>query len=61
MQLHQCQNCGNNWPEDALREIKALEQRVAPGESMPSGECPECMDCKAKDLLRFDSEEESHV
>lgn len=42
MEYHQCQNCEKNWTEDELKEIKHLEQRVLPGEIMPSGECPEC-------------------
>jgi DNA-directed RNA polymerase subunit RPC12/RpoP len=37
-----CQNCGQVWPEPALRPIRDVEQRVAPGEPMPAGECPEC-------------------
>lgn len=39
---HECQNCGKTWAEDQLREVKDLFERVAPGEEMPSGECPEC-------------------
>jgi hypothetical protein len=39
----QCQNCGRLFKEDELvNPIPDLEQRVAPGEVMPSGECPAC-------------------
>ena len=38
----QCQNCGNMYLLDELTNpIPDLAQRVAPGEPMPSGECPE--------------------
>lgn len=37
-----CQNCGDTWPLEALKPIKDLHERVAPGESMPAGECPGC-------------------
>lgn len=39
---HKCADCGSCWHEDQLREIQDLMQRVAPGEIMPSGECPDC-------------------
>jgi hypothetical protein len=39
---HECQNCAELWGEEELKEIKDIFQRVAPGEPMPSGECPEC-------------------
>ncbi len=38
----ECQNCGQRWPFAALKEIQHIHQRVAPGEPMPSGECPDC-------------------
>ena len=39
----QCQNCDRLFKEDELiNPIPDLEQRVAPGEIMPSGECPAC-------------------
>jgi hypothetical protein len=39
----ECQNCGKRWTEDELLlPIPHLEERVSPGEPMPSGECPEC-------------------
>lgn len=41
MSEHECQNCGKVWKEEELLEIKHLSMRVAPGEPMPSGECPE--------------------
>jgi hypothetical protein len=37
-----CQNCDWKGPESELKPIKDIGQRVAPGEPMPSGECPEC-------------------
>lgn len=41
-EMHECQNCGKRWPLEKLKEILHLLERVAPGEIMPSGECPEC-------------------
>ena len=39
----QCQNCDTVWPDAVLiNPIPDLSQRVAPGEPMPSGECPSC-------------------
>jgi hypothetical protein len=39
----QCQNCGRVWTDDQLEpEIPDLHQRVAPGEPIPTGECPDC-------------------
>ena len=41
--LHECSGCGKTWPEEQIKEdIEDFEQRVAPGEIVPSGECPEC-------------------
>jgi hypothetical protein len=37
-----CQDCGECFVNDELNEIKDIFQRVAPGEPMPSGECPQC-------------------
>jgi len=40
-----CQNCGKLWGEDKivpLDEVRDLLQRIAPGERVPEGECPEC-------------------
>lgn len=42
LQPHTCGNCGRSWIEEELQPIKHLEQRVAPGEEMPSGECAKC-------------------
>lgn len=42
LQPHKCGDCGKTWIEEELKPIKHLEQRVAPGEEMPSGECPDC-------------------
>jgi len=40
--LQECQNCGSVWDAEDLREVEDLHMRVAPGEPMPSGECPSC-------------------
>jgi hypothetical protein len=37
-----CQDCTWVGPDRLLREIRDLHERVAPGEPMPSGECPVC-------------------
>lgn len=42
MAIHECQNCSRSWLEEQLEEVKDLSMRVAPGEPMPSGECPAC-------------------
>jgi hypothetical protein len=45
--LHQCQNCGTLYLFSELTNpVPDLQERVAPGEPMPSGECPEA-DCRA--------------
>lgn len=36
---YECQNCGERWHEEDLNPVK---ERVAPGEPMPAGECPDC-------------------
>ena len=41
-----CQNCGAVWPDEFLLPVEDLSERVAPGEPMPSGECPD-PDCGA--------------
>lgn len=41
--MNRCQNCDSLWMDgELINPIHDLEQRVAPGEPMPSGECPEC-------------------
>jgi hypothetical protein len=40
--LSECQDCGGVFPQSKLKPVKDLHARVAPGEPMPSGECPEC-------------------
>lgn len=37
-----CQDCTWVGPDRLLHEIRDLHERVAPGEPMPSGECPVC-------------------
>jgi hypothetical protein len=36
-----CQNCGGHWHHQEL-EVDGLDERAAPGEPMPAGECPSC-------------------
>lgn len=40
--LFECQNCGKEWAENELHELLDVTERVAPGELMPAGECPDC-------------------
>ena len=43
MDRHECQNCKFMGREEELvNPIPDIEQRVGPGEPMPSGECPAC-------------------
>jgi hypothetical protein len=37
-----CPNCDWRGLESFLKPIKDADQRVAPGEPMPNGECPHC-------------------
>jgi hypothetical protein len=39
---HMCGNCGRKFDEDSLLEPKHLWQRLLPGDTFPSGECPKC-------------------
>lgn len=40
---HKCDNCGVIYEaETDLVEIRHFWERVTPGNTMPSGECPEC-------------------
>jgi hypothetical protein len=38
----ECANCGWTGSADDCGEIKDIFERVAAGEEMPAGECPEC-------------------
>lgn len=38
-----CDNCEWSGEADSSLPIKSLSLRVAPGDTMPAGECPECM------------------
>lgn len=38
----ECQDCEWRGHIDDCKPIKHLHERVAPGEPMPAGECPEC-------------------
>ena len=40
--MHECQNCSGLWHTDELHALVDIFERVAPGEIMPSGECPDC-------------------
>src|SRR5512137_213778 len=41
--MHLCQGCGERIGDrELLGGIRDLGERVAPGEIMPSGECPRC-------------------
>ena len=39
---HECQNCQWYGPDEDLHEIQDIRQRVAAGETHPSGQCPDC-------------------
>lgn len=43
--MYACQDCEWTGPEDDLEGLRHGHERVAPGESMPAGECPECGAC----------------
>lgn len=38
----ECPACGWTGPEKSTLAISDLDQRIAPGETVPVGECPEC-------------------
>jgi hypothetical protein len=40
--LAECQDCGEAWHIDHVKEAQDLAQRVSPGEIVPAGECPSC-------------------
>jgi len=40
--VHRCAGCGTLWATDELERIDDLQDRVDPGEIMPSGRCPDC-------------------
>jgi len=43
VEVYSCQNCGWETEDPSqLHEIEDLLERVAPGEPMPHGQCPEC-------------------
>lgn len=39
---HMCQDCTRIWKLDQLKPVRDLDQRVGPGETVPTGECPKC-------------------
>ncbi len=42
MAASRCGDCRTVWPDDQLREIHNLTDRMEPGDTYPSGECPGC-------------------
>ncbi|GGG86674.1 hypothetical protein [Edaphobacter dinghuensis] len=42
VQDQECSNCGMTWSKHQLKDIQNYNDRVSPGEIVPSGECPEC-------------------
>ena len=39
--MHCCDNCGNIWHHTELHDISDMEQRLTPGSTVPSGQCPD--------------------
>jgi hypothetical protein len=39
---HRCQDCQKVWAESALDEFEISPERLAPGDIVPTGSCPEC-------------------
>ncbi|MCI0421508.1 MAG: hypothetical protein L0312_20165 [Acidobacteria bacterium] len=39
---HQCDNCQKIWTTDQLQDIADIYERIEPGGTVPSGECPKC-------------------
>ncbi len=39
---HRCDNCSKVWDADELKDFCDIMQRLDPGGTVPSGECPEC-------------------
>jgi hypothetical protein len=37
----ECANCGTRYADDELTEIRDYFQRVVPGDTVPSGQCPD--------------------
>jgi hypothetical protein len=40
--MSECANCGKVFSIEELEDISDFWGRVLPGETMPSGQCPEC-------------------
>lgn len=40
--MNRCDNCLKLWPDSKLRPIAHLGERLEPGGTVPSGECPDC-------------------
>ncbi len=45
-EMNQCQNCDKLWEDGEMDDVEKLSMRVAPGEPMPAGQCPDS-DCGA--------------
>lgn len=39
---HECANCGGAWEDGDLQPVRDYFERVEPGGTVPSGECPDC-------------------
>lgn len=39
---HRCDNCQKVWTADELKDFCDIMQRLDPGGTVPSGECPDC-------------------
>ena len=39
---HVCDNCGHTFLAEDLQPIERLEERIEPGGTVPSGQCPDC-------------------
>ncbi len=37
-----CYNCGKTWAFSDLHDMSDIQDRIAPGETVPAGQCPEC-------------------
>ena len=40
-ETYRCENCDSVWQFDQLQPIVDIEQRIAPGETVPGGQCPD--------------------
>lgn len=40
--MAECADCRRRWKIEELQETRDIWERVAPGEPMPAGDCPDC-------------------